>query len=158
MLDTYLTTPIGILKIIGTNTHVENIIFYKDPPGNLKDLYQRNVFPYPILEQINEYFSGERYSFDLTISTTGSPFQKEVWSTLKSIPYGKTASYTDIASKIGRLEAVRSVATAIGKNPLPIVIPCHRVVGKNGTLNGYSGGLEIKQFLLNHEKHRSERC
>jgi len=158
LLRTHLTTPVGILEIIGNITHLENIVFCNEPLAHSKDTDRITVFPYPVLDQINEYFSGDRQTFDLSITPTGSLFQKKVWSTLQYIPYGKTVSYSDVAVKIGRPQAVRSVATAIGKNPLPIVIPCHRVVGKNGTLNGYSGGLVNKQLLLNNEKHRSENC
>ena len=158
MLKSYLSTPICKLEVTGNSTHIESIDFLHDLTTKSKISKQSDTFPYPILEQLNEYFSGDRHIFDLAFIPTGSPFQKRVWSSLKSIPYAKTVSYTEIALKIGRPESVRSVATAIGKNPLPILIPCHRVIGKNGTLNGYSGGLEIKQFLLNHEKNNSENC
>ena len=158
MLKSYLSTPICKLEVTGNSTHIESIDFLHNLTTKSKISKQSDTFPYPILEQLNEYFSGDRHIFDLAFIPTGSPFQKKVWSSLRSIPYAKTVSYTEIALKIGRPESVRSVATAIGKNPLPILIPCHRVIGKNGTLNGYSGGLEIKQFLLNHEKNNSENC
>lgn len=103
-------------------------------------------------KQISEYFKGKRKRFDLKIKfTNGTLFQKKVWTVLNKIPYGKTWSYQDIASKIGDKKAVRAVGSANGKNPFPIIIPCHRVIGKNGTLTGYSGGLKNKKLLLNLE-------
>lgn len=152
MIHTYINTPVGILEITGSSTRVEKVFFSNSTLVSTKGLNQINAFPYPILEQFNEYFSGVRRTFDLIVTPNGNLFQKKVWSTLQSIRYGDTVSYSEIALKIGRPKAVRSVATAIGKNPLPIIIPCHRVIGKNGALRGYIGGLKIKQTLLHIEK------
>jgi methylated-DNA-[protein]-cysteine S-methyltransferase len=103
------------------------------------------------IEQLDAYFSGNRRDFGLPLLMVGTPFQKSVWHTLTQIPYGDTVSYMDIAKSIGKPKAIRAVATAIGTNALSIVIPCHRVVGSDGDLRGYAGGLEVKKRLLTLE-------
>jgi len=116
---------------------------------------------HPILTQaiteLEEYFAGKRYTFDTPLAPVGTKFQLSVWSALQSIPYGKTCSYADIAEKINNPKAVRAVGTANGSNPLSIFIPCHRVIGKNGTLTGYAGGLDAKTTLLRLEGHDEAR-
>lgn len=104
------------------------------------------------LNQLNQYFVGERTSFDLPVYIIGTTFQCRVWDTLNEIPYGETASYSDIAGKIGQPGAVRAIASAIASNSISIIVPCHRVIGKNGSLTGYAGGLEAKRKLLYLEK------
>ena len=108
--------------------------------------------PAPLLEraaqQLTEYFEGRRREFDLPLAPVGTPFQREVWESLRQIPYGRTCSYKDIACAVGRPAACRAVGMANHRNPLPIVIPCHRVVGASGALTGYAGGLDIKRKLL----------
>ena len=104
------------------------------------------------VSQLDEYFAGKRMEFDLPLDVQGTEFQKSVWKALAKIPYGKTASYRDIAKKVKNEKAVRAVGTANGKNPLCIIIPCHRVIASNGTLGGYSGGLPLKTQLLALEK------
>jgi methylated-DNA-[protein]-cysteine S-methyltransferase len=101
--------------------------------------------------QLTAYFDGRLTEFDLPLAPKGTPFQLEVWTALQSIPYGETCSYSDIARKIGRADAVRAVGAANGQNPIPIVIPCHRVIGANGSLTGFGGGLPMKKWLLAHE-------
>ena len=101
--------------------------------------------------QLTQYFDGERSEFTLKLNPQGTEFQKQVWRALMDIPFGETRSYRDIAIQIGNLKAVRAVGAANGKNPLPIVAPCHRVIGSNGALTGYAGGLDIKRKLLAHE-------
>ncbi|WP_407946791.1 methylated-DNA--[protein]-cysteine S-methyltransferase [Parahaliea maris] len=98
--------------------------------------------------QLEEYFAGQRRQFDLPLAGNGTPFQQCVWQALREIPHGELRSYADIARSIGRHKAVRAVGAANGRNPLPIVVPCHRVIGSNGTLTGYAGGLKIKRQLL----------
>lgn len=105
------------------------------------------------VSQLNEYFNSKRTSFDLPLNLKGTKFQIKVWQALLSIPYAQTVSYQDIALKIGNPRAVRAVGAANAKNPLAIVIPCHRVIGKNGKLTGYNGGLSVKEFLLNLERN-----
>ncbi|ALB28887.1 cysteine methyltransferase [Companilactobacillus heilongjiangensis] len=107
----------------------------------------------PYVEQLTEYLNGTRQQFDLSIDITGTPFQEDVWKTLQSIPYGTVTNYTEIAQSIGRPKASRAVGTAIGKNPLLMVIPCHRVLTKSGKLGGYRGGLGMKQALLKLEQN-----
>jgi methylated-DNA-[protein]-cysteine S-methyltransferase len=101
--------------------------------------------------QLAAYFGGRLTEFDLPLAPKGTPFQLEVWDALREIPYGKTCSYSDIAKKISRPDAVRAVGAANGQNPIPIVIPCHRVIGASGALTGFGGGLEMKRWLLAHE-------
>ena len=101
--------------------------------------------------ELQEYFDGERQDFSVAVDTGGTDFQQEVWGALRAIPYGETCSYGDIAGDIGRPKAVRAVGTANGANPVPIIIPCHRVIGSNGTLTGFGGGLDTKRKLLAHE-------
>jgi methylated-DNA-[protein]-cysteine S-methyltransferase len=103
-------------------------------------------------DQIRRYFDGESIAFDLPLNPTGTPFQCAVWQALTEIPYGETRSYQDIAKSIGNIKAVRAVGGAVNKNPIMIVIPCHRVIGKDGSLVGFYGGLDLKQRLLNLEK------
>ncbi len=106
----------------------------------------------PVLEQaaaeLQEYFEGRRREFDVAVDTDGTAFQQEVWRALRGIPYGVTCSYGDIADRIGRPKAVRAVGAANGRNPVPIIVPCHRVIGSNGTLTGFGGGLDTKRQLL----------
>lgn len=102
-------------------------------------------------QQLDAYWSGELFDFDLPLAPGGTPFQNKVWAALRTIPYGKTASYGDIARKIGSPTASRAVGAANGRNPIAIVVPCHRVIGANGTLIGYAGGLDMKRELLAHE-------
>ena len=104
-----------------------------------------------VVEQIDDYFAGHRKTFDLSLKPGGTEFQLEVLKALTAIPYGQTVSYQEIARAIGRPKAVRAVGAANGRNPLPIVIPCHRVIGSDGSLTGFSGGLEAKRYLLGHE-------
>ncbi|WP_442113055.1 methylated-DNA--[protein]-cysteine S-methyltransferase [Pseudomonas sp. NUPR-001] len=112
------------------------------PAGNQLDAVAR---------QLEEYFAGEREVFDVRLAPLGTPFQQEVWQALQRIPYGTTCSYRDLAEHIGRPRAVRAVGTANGANPIAIIVPCHRVIGSNGTLTGYAGGVERKQMLLELE-------
>ncbi|MBQ4913527.1 methylated-DNA--[protein]-cysteine S-methyltransferase [Maribacter sp. MMG018] len=101
--------------------------------------------------QLNEYFEGNRKEFDLDLNPNGTDFQKRVWNALSSIPFGKTVSYLELSKTLGDVKAIRAVAAANGKNPLWIVVPCHRVIGTDGSLTGYAGGLHRKKWLLDHE-------
>jgi methylated-DNA-[protein]-cysteine S-methyltransferase len=107
-----------------------------------------------VIDQLNEYFSCKRQTFDLELAPRGTPFQLAVWNALLEIPYGETISYAELARRIGKPAAVRAVGAANGANPIPVIIPCHRVIGSNGTLTGYGGGIERKQWLLVHEGRR----
>lgn len=105
-----------------------------------------------VIEQLVQYFTGARRDFELELRPEGTPFQHAVWQALCEIPYGTTCSYGQIAGRIGRPGSARAVGAANGSNPIPIVIPCHRVIGSDGSLTGYGGGLEIKEWLLDHER------
>jgi len=109
------------------------------------------------IRQLEEYFAGHRTEFDLPITLGGTPFQRTVWAALRKIPYGETVTYGQLAERIGRPRAVRAVGLANGRNPIGIIVPCHRVVGATGGLTGYGGGLERKQHLLNVERRGVER-
>lgn len=110
-------------------------------PDTLKD----------VVKQLNEFFEGKRQVFTLSLSPQGTDFQKRVWKELEQIPFGKTVSYQQIANQLGDPKVIRAAASANGKNPIPIIIPCHRVIGSDGSLTGYSGGLHRKKWLLEHE-------
>jgi len=107
----------------------------------------------PYVRELEEYFAGSRREFSIALDLRGTPFQLSVWDALLKIPYGHCATYSDVAQSIGRPTAVRAVGTAIGANPIPFIVPCHRVLGKNGALTGYRGGLEIKSVLLQLESN-----
>ena len=109
-----------------------------------------------LAKQLDEYFAGSRRQFDVPLDPVGTAFQTDVWSALRKIPYGKTLTYAAQAATIGRPNAARAVGAANGKNPLSIVIPCHRVIGSNGKLTGFAGGIDTKRFLLNHEKNQTK--
>lgn len=105
-----------------------------------------------VTQQLREYFDGERTVFDLPLNPVGTEFQRSVWSEMAAIPYGETLTYGDIAAALGRPSASRAVGTAVGRNPISIVVPCHRVVGSSGKLVGYAGGVDRKEYLLAHER------
>jgi methylated-DNA-[protein]-cysteine S-methyltransferase len=118
--------------------------------------WRLSAAPFRTVErQVREYFQGKRTVFDLRLHLKGTPFQKEVWKALSEIPYGETRTYGDIAKAVGRPAAVRAVGLANARNPLPIVVPCHRVIGAGGKLVGYGGGLPVKQALLDREREVS---
>lgn len=148
-----MDTPIGVLTMAADAHGLLRIDFpppYQAPIGD--DWIEGDT---PVLaqaqRQLREYFDGRRRHFDLPLSPRGTDFQRTVWSTLADIPYGKTWSYRDLAHRIGRPTATRAVGAANGRNPLPIVLPCHRVIGADGSLTGFGGGLPTKQFLLRLE-------
>ncbi len=147
----YLATPIGTLRLVSDGTHMTRIEFegqYRPEPGEREH-------PDPVLgdcaRQLTEYFAGTRREFDLPLAADGTEFQHSVWRSLEAIPYGEVRSYRDIARTIRREKAVRAVGAANGRNPLPVVVPCHRVVGSDGRLTGFAGGLETKAALLRLE-------
>lgn len=111
----------------------------------------------PYVQELSDYFNGARMLFSLPIDVKGTSFQEEIWQALQDVPYGQTVSYSDIAARIQRPSAVRAVGAAIGANPVLITVPCHRVIGKNGAMTGYRGGLELKNFLLALEAAHKEK-
>lgn len=110
-----------------------------------------------VRSQLDEYFRGERRDFDLPLAPRGTEFQRRVWNALREIPFGRTVSYIDIARRLGDPAAVRAVGAANGRNPIPIVVPCHRVIGADGSLVGFGGGMERKRWLLAHERPAAEQ-
>lgn len=148
----YINTPIGLLKFMASNIGVNEVTFcaYKSNSILKNDITEN------CKQQLNEYFIGNRKEFDLPLDPQGSTFQKSVWLCLSTIPYGELLSYGDIAKMINNPKASQAVGGANGKNPISIIVPCHRVIGANGTLTGYAGGLERKLWLLKHENVASE--
>lgn len=136
------------LYLVATETHLINIQFTQPQ----KALLQTTELLSMATIQLDEYFQGKRTVFSLPFKLTGTPFQLAVWKKLQNIPYGQTTSYKEIAQKINKPKAYRAVGMANNKNPLPIIIPCHRVIGSNGKLIGYAGGLKLKNYLLELEK------
>jgi methylated-DNA-[protein]-cysteine S-methyltransferase len=150
----YLDSPVGPLLLAGDDCGLRCIEFVESsrsrrPGADWID--DAAAFEQPAAE-LREYFAGERREFTLRLAPQGTPFQRRVWQELGLIPYGETWSYGELASRIGQPSASRAVGLANGRNPLPIVIPCHRVIGANGSLTGYGGGLPIKQRLLALER------
>lgn len=150
---TYMETPIGRLLLAGTHDALHYLSF---PSGHKafgpQPEWQRAEAPFAQAKrQLADYFAGKRLSFDLPLVLTGTAFQTRVWNTLRSIPFGETRSYGWLAGEIGRPTASRAVGAANGANPIPVIVPCHRVIGSNGALTGFGGGIETKQFLLGHE-------
>jgi methylated-DNA-[protein]-cysteine S-methyltransferase len=141
-------SPIGALLIVYDEDNLLGVHFDRAQSREFVD----NALIQRVIGQMDEYFAGGRKDFDLPLSPAGTDFQKEVWAALAEIPYGQTRSYGDIAGAVGRPKAARAIGTANGKNPIVVVIPCHRVIGANGALAGYSGGVERKIWLLDLEK------
>ena len=143
-----LNSPVGRLVLVSDDTHLKSLTFSNDQveeSENPPEILQNTVI------QLCEYFSGTRFRFELELDPDGTGFQKEVWQQLLKVPYGTTKSYRDIALQTGSALNARAVGTANGKNPIPIIVPCHRIIGNDGKLAGYSGGLYRKKWLLLHE-------
>lgn len=150
LIYSYCASPIGKLLLVKNALGLDAIRFEKEheqfePPSHW--LCDDEPFT-EVRTQLQAYFAGERFVFDLPLAPQGTPFQLKVWHTLQAIPYGETISYAELARRIENPRAVRAVGAANGSNPIPIIIPCHRVIGSNGALVGYGGGLHIKKMLL----------
>lgn len=158
---TVMKSPVGDITLIADDVSLREIYWPNQKPDLAKfpDLEKKESDPLlkSAVKQLRGYFSGKIKEFDIPLETAGTEFQKDVWEALKSIGYGERVSYGDIARRIGRPKAVRAVGAAIGKNPLSIIIPCHRVIGSNGKLTGFAGGLSTKEFLLNLESPAPSR-
>lgn len=150
-----MQSPVGELKLVATERGLAAILWENDDPRRVRFLPQDEDLTNAILleaeKQLHEYFSGQRQQFDLTLDFIGTEFQRKVWSALVTIPFGETRSYGEIARQVGSPAAVRAVGAANGRNPISIIAPCHRVIGANGKLTGFAGGLETKAFLLRLE-------
>ncbi|MGC1631463.1 MAG: methylated-DNA--[protein]-cysteine S-methyltransferase [Gelidibacter sp.] len=143
-----IKSPLGFTKIVGDEDGIVSISILDSEEK------ETDIIPLELEEcvrQLNEYFEGIRTQFDLQLKPDGTDFQKKVWHLLQTIPYGKPISYLQLSQQLGDVKAIRAVANANGRNPLWIVIPCHRVIGSDGSLTGYAGGLYRKQWLLEHE-------
>jgi methylated-DNA-[protein]-cysteine S-methyltransferase len=150
---TYIDSPLGALLAVGDEGGLSALYLpTAKKPGTVHPDWVRDDAAFGELRtQLAEYFAGARTEFDLPLRAGGSAFQKRVWAALTTIPYGATTSYGKIAAAVGAPEAARAVGLANGQNPIPIVVPCHRVIGADGSLTGYGGGIEAKQWLLTHE-------
>lgn len=153
-------SPVGKLKLVASDKGLIAVLWENDKPNRVRlgELVKRHSHPV-LMEaerQLGEYFEGKRRSFSVALDMRGTPFQKNVWEALLAIPFGETRSYRDIAKKLGNPEATRAVGSANGRNPISIIVPCHRVIGLNGKLRGFAGGLETKARLLELEQgHRA---
>jgi len=148
-----LNSPVGEL-LLTSNGSALTAVYFEEPkygPANTIGWVRDDARLAAVRRQLEEYFRGERTTFELALGPAGTPFQQMVWSALVEIPFGRTASYGAIAGRIGKPSASRAVGAANGRNPISIVVPCHRVVGSAGDLTGYGGGLDRKRWLLDHE-------
>lgn len=143
----FINSPLGITKIVGDENGVSIISVLAE--GEISKTIPKELKI--AVAQLKEYFDGKRKNFDFKLNPKGTDFQQRVWQELLNIPFGKTMSYLDLSKKLGDVKAIRAVASANGKNPLWIVVPCHRVIGTDGSLTGYAGGLWRKKWLLEHE-------
>ncbi|WP_394189965.1 methylated-DNA--[protein]-cysteine S-methyltransferase [Pseudoalteromonas atlantica] len=152
IIQTSISSPIDSIIIQATDEGVSYVGFY--PPTQHPQISIEHVTNQHIIEcakQLAQYFNKQRESFSLSLDTQGTAFQKSVWQALMTVPFGQTQSYSDIANALNNPKAVRAVGAANGKNPISIIVPCHRIIGASGKLTGYAGGLERKEWLLKHE-------
>lgn len=152
-----IESPVGLLTLAGSDKGLRAVLWENDNPKRvpLPVLIEKN--DHEVLleteQQLKEYFAGKRKTFSITLDPEGTDFQKSVWKGLQNIPYGETRSYSELAIELGNLKAVRAVGAANGKNPISIIVPCHRVIGASGSLTGFAGGLANKEILLNLESN-----
>jgi methylated-DNA-[protein]-cysteine S-methyltransferase len=146
-------SPIGRLLLAGDARALQRLYFQAGPrPFTPPTAWRHEAAPFaPVLAQLHEYFAGTRRTFRLSLKPAGTPFQLAVWEALQAIPYGETVAYGQLAQRLGLVNAARAVGLANGSNPIPIIIPCHRVIGADGSLTGFGGGLPIKRSLLSLE-------
>ena len=153
----YYSSPVGVLEIRSTGSNISEVLFANTWKGaqvkeeEISFTQPRAAVLNKCIKQLDEYFSGKRREFSLPLAQTGTEFQHTVWDELCRIPYGKTISYLELSKRIGNVKAIRAVGTANGNNSISIIVPCHRVIGSNGSLVGYGGDLWRKKWLLEHE-------
>jgi len=154
--STIMNSPVGELTLIATDRGLAAILWEHDDPDRVRFNNVPENRAHPVLiqvqQQLNEYFAGDRKSFSIELDATGTEFQKKVWKALSAIPYGETRSYGELAKQIGNPKASRAVGAANRRNPISIIVPCHRCIGASGALTGFAGGLKIKAQLLDLEK------
>jgi methylated-DNA-[protein]-cysteine S-methyltransferase len=153
METAFINSPLGITKIEGDENGISVISVLSEGVISI----EIPVVLQEAVSQLNAYFEGKRTNFDFALNPKGTEFQQKVWKGLLEIPFGKTMSYMDLSKKLGDVKAIRAVASANGKNPLWIVVPCHRVIGTDGSLTGYAGGLWRKKWLLEHENPTTQQ-
>lgn len=151
--QTYYQSPVGLIRVSGTDQYVSEMSFIDTAQAPPTDPQKKQLSPMALsaIEQLIQYFGGQRRQFDFPISQEGTEFQQRVWHELSNIPFGKTISYLDLAKRLGDTKVIRAAASANGKNNVAIVVPCHRVIGSKNDLVGYAGGLWRKRWLLEHE-------
>ncbi len=152
----YYISPAGCLRIKNNGDAISEISFMDEHVSMASKQHMKRIPPVlrECIDQLDKYFAGELFSFNCKLAPEGTAFQQLVWEKLQQVPYGRTASYLALSKQVGNIKSIRAVGTANGKNPVAIIIPCHRIIGSNGSLVGYAGGLSRKQWLLNHEaKH-----
>ncbi|MVT09990.1 methylated-DNA--[protein]-cysteine S-methyltransferase [Chitinophaga tropicalis] len=151
-----IRSPVGKLRLVASSNGLAAVLWENDKPNRTRvRIYVEDNAHSILLEaerQLNEYFEGKRTTFSLVLTPDGTAFQKEVWNALRCIPYGQTRTYTDIARQLDNIKAVRAVGAANGRNPISIIVPCHRLLSSSGHLTGFAGGLEAKAWLLSHER------
>ena len=161
--STVMDSPMGLLTLVASNAELRAVLWPRDDPARvpLGEVAQTTeTTDHPVLvaavDQLSEYFAGDRQTFDLLLDPIGTDFQQSAWMALRAIPYGTTVSYGEQAAAMGDKRKARAVGAANGRNPISIIVPCHRVVGANGSLTGFAGGLESKQWLLDHESKTAQ--
>ncbi len=162
-----IDSPVGRLTIVASAAGLRAVLWPDDDAARVPDVARvdsRSAAPTPVRtiidsasQQLGEYFAGTRTEFDVPLDPVGTDFQREAWRALSEIPYGETVSYGEQAERMGDRNKARAVGAANGRNPISIIVPCHRVVGSNGSLTGFAGGVTTKQFLLDHERRVSGR-
>lgn len=148
----YYQSPLGWIEVGGNSRAIQSLNFAEEQ----REGFSSNLMVEKAVRQIREYFEGKRREFDVVIDPQGTPFQKAVWRQLLKVPYGRTASYGDIARSVGNPRAVRAVGGANGRNPIAIIVPCHRIIGSDGSMTGYGSGIWRKEWLLDHEGRTSQ--
>jgi methylated-DNA-[protein]-cysteine S-methyltransferase len=156
LLYMWVESPVGALRLVGDDAGLAGVLWEsQDPASSGFELGEENT-GHPVLTQaareLREYFAGERREFTVPLAFSGTPFQNTVWRALAAIPFGETRSYGELAKAVGSPKASRAVGAANGRNPIPIILPCHRVIGSSGSLTGFGGGLPMKKQLLEHER------
>jgi methylated-DNA-[protein]-cysteine S-methyltransferase len=156
----WIESPVGPLRLVGGAAGLAGVLWETQDPSASGFEIEREDDRDPVLllaaRELREYFAGERREFSVPLDFTGTEFQNKVWRALRSIPFGETRSYGELAAQIGAPKASRAVGAANGRNPIPIILPCHRVIGSSGSLTGFGGGLPMKKQLLAHEQVRSQ--
>jgi len=153
LFKAYYNSPIGLIEISGAADSLATLYFLDE---GFDAVYESNKYLEECVIQIDEYFKGTRKEFDINLQPEGTEFQKKVWDELLKVPFGTTKSYLEISKKLGDEKAIRAVANANGQNKISIIIPCHRIIGSDGSLTGYGGGLWRKKWLLEHEQNFSD--